>query len=88
MTNSRRSTKDQPENVNPETQCIYREMVGSLLYISSWTRHDIAYAVPELSRFVSNPGFGPFDCCETGLSLSQDNIWGWDCLSNALGYAG
>jgi hypothetical protein len=56
MTTSRLSTKDQPEKVNPETQGIYREMVGSLLYISSWTRPDIAYAVSELSRFVSNPG--------------------------------
>ena len=31
-------------------------MVGSLLYIASWTRVDIAYAVSELSRFVANPG--------------------------------
>ena len=33
----------------------YRGMVGSLLYLASWTRIDIAMAVLELSRFVSNP---------------------------------
>ena len=31
-------------------------MVGSLLYLASWTRIDIAFAVSELSRFVANPG--------------------------------
>jgi hypothetical protein len=31
-------------------------MVGSHLYLASWTRPDFAFAVSELSRFVSNPG--------------------------------
>ena len=34
----------------------YRNMVGSMLYLASWTRPDISYAVSELSRFVSAPG--------------------------------
>ena len=35
---------------------VYRGMVGSLLYLASWTGPGIAFAVSELSRFVSNPG--------------------------------
>jgi hypothetical protein len=53
---NRLSTSDQPTDANPAAQELYRAMVGSLLYIASWTRVDIAFAVSELSRFVSNPG--------------------------------
>jgi hypothetical protein len=35
---------------------VYRNMVGSLLYLACWTWPDIAFAVSELSRFVSSPG--------------------------------
>jgi hypothetical protein len=34
----------------------YSQIIGSLMYLASTTRHDIAYAVSKLSRFVSNPG--------------------------------
>ena len=33
----------------------YRELFGSLLYLSVCTRADIAYSVGVLSRFMSNP---------------------------------
>jgi hypothetical protein len=52
----RLSVKDQPDTVDKKLQEQYRGMVGSLLYLASWTRIDIAMAVSELSRFVSNPG--------------------------------
>jgi hypothetical protein len=56
MTDCRLSVKDQPGHINGAVQSLYREMVGSLLFIASWTRPDIAFAVSELSRFISNPG--------------------------------
>ena len=52
----RLSTTQQPINVHEDNQSLYRAMVGSLLYLASWTRVDISFAVSELSRFVSNPG--------------------------------
>ena len=34
----------------------YREVVGSLMYLSVGTRPDISFAVSELSKFLANPG--------------------------------
>jgi hypothetical protein len=37
-------------------QLRYSQIIGSLMYLASATRPDIAYAVIKLSRFVSNTG--------------------------------
>jgi hypothetical protein len=34
----------------------YSHIIGSLMYLASATRPDIAYVISKLSRFVSNPG--------------------------------
>jgi hypothetical protein len=35
----------------------YRAVVGSLLYIATWTRPDIAFAVSQVARFQVSPGY-------------------------------
>ncbi len=45
---SRLTAKDQPADVNTSDQELYRGMVGSLLYLASWTRADIAFSVSDL----------------------------------------
>ena len=53
---ARLTVQDHPEVTNPSVQEQIRGMVGRLLYLASWTSPKIAFAVFELSRFVSNPG--------------------------------
>ena len=36
----------------------YREIIGTLLWISNGTRPDIVFAVITLAKFTSNPGLG------------------------------
>ena len=47
---ARLSVQNQSEVTNPSVQELYRGMVGSFLYLASWTRPNIAFAVSELSR--------------------------------------
>ena len=35
----------------------YSRIIGSLMYLMSCTRSDIAYLISKLSRFTSNAGF-------------------------------
>ncbi|XP_070799706.1 uncharacterized protein [Pituophis catenifer annectens] len=44
--------KDSPDFTDNK---LYRSVIGSLLYISNWSRPDIALAVNLLSRHVENP---------------------------------
>lgn len=37
-------------------QRFYQSCIGTLLYLSTWTRPDIAFTVSELAKYVSNPG--------------------------------
>ena len=48
-----RLSKNKGESVS---QVAYSRVIGSLMYLMSCTRPDIAYAVSKLSRYTSNPG--------------------------------
>jgi len=53
------TASDSPQSHEEEKAMLgtpYRELVGSLMYISTGTRPDISFAVSNLSRFLSNPG--------------------------------
>ena len=53
---ARLSAVNAGEKLDSKTHELYRTIVGSLLYLACWSRPDIAFAVSELSRFVSCPG--------------------------------
>ena len=46
-------SKNKGDNVS---QVEYSRIIGSLMYLMSCTRPDIAYTVSKLSRYTSNPG--------------------------------
>jgi hypothetical protein len=50
----RLSLQDGKAKLSAEEHVQYSNMVGSLLYLACWSRPDIAFAVSELSRFVSS----------------------------------
>lgn len=53
------SKKDSPTTHEEKTEMShvpYRELIGSLMYLSQHTRPDIAFATSKLSQYNSNPG--------------------------------
>ncbi|KAK1423986.1 hypothetical protein QVD17_19297 [Tagetes erecta] len=46
----------------PVNQLEYSRIIGSLMYLMSCTRPDLAYAVSKLSRYTSNPSSAHWSC--------------------------
>ena len=49
------STKEEIE-VMATKNTLYRSILGSINYLSAWTRPDLTFAVSQLSRFAESPG--------------------------------
>lgn len=49
------STREGAQKGQPITDHSYRALIGRLLYISEWTRPDVAFAVNYMSRFNNQP---------------------------------
>jgi hypothetical protein len=55
-------------------QLRYSQIIGSLMYLASATRPDIAYVVSKLSRFVSNPGDAHWEALERVMRYLKGTV--------------
>lgn len=68
----------------------YREAVGALLFLSSVSRPDIAYAVNLVSRYVSNPAAIHVNAVKRiirYLICTKDRSIVYDCNTELVGYS-
>nr|GEX06971.1 hypothetical protein [Tanacetum cinerariifolium] len=50
------SEKRMPNNGQGVSQLEYSRVIGCFMYVMTYTRHDIAFAIGKLSMYTSNPG--------------------------------
>ena len=65
---SRLSAVNSGEKLDSEAHELYRTIVGSLLYLACWSRPDIAFAISDLSRFISALVSAP---CQTRMIAAK-----------------
>ncbi|UYV79406.1 hypothetical protein LAZ67_17002496, partial [Cordylochernes scorpioides] len=71
----------------------YRQTIGSLLYLMTGTRHDIAYAVSRVSQFMNNPGPSHWTAVKKifGYLKATKNIGicfgGSSCTTSLIGFS-
>ena len=75
----------------PVDELLYQSAVGSLLYLSSWTRPDIAFAVNTVAKYNSNPTMEHWKAVKRILrylkGTSEQGIkYSKDSKENIIGY--
>ena len=53
---------------------VYMSLVGGLIWVSTMTRHELAFAVSQLARVLTNPGRRHFDAAVRVLIYLQSTI--------------
>lgn len=68
--------RNEDENGNPKNpaQVLFRELIGSLMYLAVATRPDIAFIVSNLSQFLSNPSLEHWMAAKRVLRYLQGTI--------------
>ncbi len=81
--------RESTDNKQVELASVYREAVGSLIYIVTCTRPDVAFAVSQVSQFTNNPTTAHWDAVKRIFSylkgtLSHGITFGASANSNCL----
>jgi hypothetical protein len=53
---------------------VYQQIVGSTIYLSNYTRPNIAYIVGQLAQFMSKPAISYLKLCKQLLQYLKDII--------------
>jgi hypothetical protein len=53
---------------------VYQQIIGSTIYLSNYTRPDIAYTVGQLAQFISKPAISHLKLCKQLLQYLKDII--------------
>nr|GEU40766.1 hypothetical protein [Tanacetum cinerariifolium] len=64
-----------PNNGQAVCQLEYSRVIGCLMYVMTCSRPDIAFAVGELSRYTSNPGYTDASWISNTEDNSSTNDW-------------
>ena len=65
---------------------VYRQIIGSTIYLSNCTRLDISYAVSQLARFIAAPGESHYRLSKQLLRYLNGNLETGITYSNRVVY--
>lgn len=64
---------DENGQPGPISEVPYRQIVGSLMYLTVATRPDLSYVLSVLSKFLERPSSAQLDCRKTSTEVFEKN---------------